>query len=120
MHKSPPVVPGPRDRNYLGDIFGGWILEHMDLECKREAERYTGRTAATVGVEAMSFYKPVMAGDEVNFYTQVVRTGDTSIAVRVEAWSKRRSGDAEKVTEGTFTYVAIDKDRNPVPVMPKL
>ncbi len=112
--------PMPRDVNYLGDVFGGWILSQMDLACASAAKKYVGNgeRAATVGIEAMTFHKPVFVGDEVSFQTEVVKTGNTSVTVRVETWSKRRDGQNEKVTEGLFTYVALDKNRKPVPVKP--
>jgi acyl-CoA thioesterase YciA len=44
----------------------------------------------------------------------VVRVGRTSVAVAVEAWRRsRKSSEAEKVTSGVFTYVAIGQDRRP-------
>lgn len=115
------TIPMPRDANYLGDIFGGWILSQMDLACAKAAENYTGNgRMATVGVEAMTFHKPVLIGDELSFYTEIVKTGNTSITVRVETWAARKEGGAvEKVTEGIFSYVGLDKNRKPVAVEPK-
>jgi acyl-CoA thioesterase YciA len=113
------AIPLPRDINHIGDIFGGWILEHMDLAGAKEAERYARDYAVTVRLESMSFYKPVLTGDEVSFYTKVVKVGRTSVAVKVETWVRRRKDRdfAEgKVTEGIFTYVCVDKNKKPVPV----
>lgn len=117
MDVSLRMIPMPRDLNYLGDVFGGWILANMDLACANAAAKTTGQRMATVGIEAMTFYKPVFVGDDVSFYTEVARSGKTSMTVRVETWARRRSdGTEEKVTEGLFTYVAIDKNRKPIPV----
>jgi acyl-CoA thioesterase YciA len=47
-------------------------------------------------------------------YARVARLGTTSIAVRVEAWAERRNSTLKvKVTDGTFTYVALDENRRP-------
>jgi acyl-CoA thioesterase YciA len=110
------MIPEPRDTNYQGDIFGGWILAQMDKACAKAAEKHTGYKGATVGLEAMKFLNPVFVGDELSFYTEVVRTGRTSVTVRVETWSLRTDRSREKVTEGLFTYVAIDKQRKPIPI----
>jgi len=52
----------------------------------------------------------------VSIYARIAHTGRTSIRVHVEAW-KRARGQAEaqsvRVTEGVFTYVAIDSERKP-------
>ncbi len=108
------TVPEPRDTNYNGDIFGGWILAQMDKACANTASQFSGHRVATVGLEAMKFISPVFVGDEISFYTEVVSKGRTSVTVKVESWAQRRQGQIEKVTEGLFTYVAIDKNRKPV------
>ena len=68
----------------------------------------------TVAVDGMSFHLPVQIGDLVTCYCETVRIGRTSITIKVDTWVKRRSsGDEEKVTEGLFTFVAIDGEGNP-------
>lgn len=106
--------PKKKDRNPKGDIFGGWTLSRMDDACIRTAALHTGRKVANIAVDSMRFQKPVYAGDDVNIYTEVTRTGSTSIAINVEAWVKRKNGQMDKVTDGLFTYVAVDKDFKPV------
>jgi acyl-CoA thioesterase YciA len=114
-------VAMPADANPFGDIFGGWLLSQMDLAGgKVAARRAKGRTA-TVAVTGMSFHRPVFIGDEVTCYAQIVRVGRTSITVKVESWVRRGTGDEHiPVTEGTFTYVAVDGNRRPRPVPPEV
>ncbi|MEQ9815011.1 MAG: acyl-CoA thioesterase [Azospirillaceae bacterium] len=107
----------PADANPNGDIFGGWLLAQMDLAGGVVAlERAQGRVA-TIAVESMTFLKPVHIGDLVSCYATVMRTGRTSVQVRIDSYVRRRiTGETEKVTEGLFTYVAIDEDRRPRPL----
>lgn len=110
----------PSDTNISGDIFGGWLLSQMDIAGgEAAAMRSQGRTV-TVAIEAMTFHLPVFVGDVLECYTGVERTGRTSVAIRVEAWAVRR-GTREQVlvTDGVFTYVAVDQDRKPRPVPPE-
>jgi acyl-CoA thioesterase YciA len=109
----------PKDANPSGDIFGGWVLSQMDIAAGMTAsQRSHGRTA-TVAIDAMSFKLPVFVGDILCVYTDVVAIGTTSMKIHVEAWALRESvGVRVKVTEGLFTFVAIDKDRKPRPVPP--
>lgn len=80
---------------------------------KREAQT----RVVTVAIEKMKFVQPVFVGDTLKIYSKIERTGNTSITINVEAWAERdRIGKLVKVTEGLFTYVAIDKHRNPIPV----
>ncbi|MFY7778277.1 MAG: acyl-CoA thioesterase [Elstera sp.] len=111
------VLAMPADTNPSGDIFGGWLLSQMDIAGATVAvERSAGRVV-TIAVEGMSFLKPVHVGDLVSFYAVIEKTGRTSIRVRIDAWAKRgRTGSEERVTEGVFTYVAIDEDRRARPL----
>jgi len=99
----------PGDTNPAGDIFGGWLLAQMDVAGGIVAyERAQGRVA-TMAIDAMKFHAPVLVGDVVSCYAEVSRVGRTSLTVQVEAWVKRpHSGERVRVTEGSFTYVALD------------
>ena len=123
---TPPDIPGgaqlrtiamPRDTNAGGSIFGDWTLSQMDLAGGSLATERAGGRVATVSIDAMRFLRPVAVGDEVSCYCTLRKTGDTSVAVKIETWARARGGKpAEKVTEGTFTYVAIDEDGSPRPL----
>jgi len=125
----PPEIPGgaqlrtiamPRDTNAGGSIFGGWTLSQMDLAGGTLAAERAGGRVATVSIDAMRFLRPVSVGDEVSCYCTVETAGDTSVAVRIETWARQRGGKApEKVTEGLFTYVAIDEDGHPRELPPE-
>ena len=68
----------------------------------------------TIAVDAMTFRKPVYVGDVVCVYASLIRIGSTSITVRVEAWVIQRNETSRiLVTEGNFTYVAIDDKGRP-------
>jgi len=123
MSDQPPEIPGgaqlrtiamPRDTNAGGSIFGGWTLSQMDLAGGTLAAEQAEGKVATVSIEAMKFLRPVSVGDEVSCYCKLGEVGDSSITVRIETWTRERGGkQAEKVTEGVFTYVAIDENGRP-------
>jgi acyl-CoA thioesterase YciA len=107
----------PKDVNTNGDIFGGWVLSQMDMAAGIvAADRAKGRVA-TVAIDAMQFIRPVKVGDVLCIYVSVARVGRTSLGLQIEAWVRRRGQDErEKVTEGLFTFVAIDEAGRPRPV----
>jgi acyl-CoA thioesterase YciA len=111
----------PADTNANGDIFGGWVLSRMDQAGGiASVERAQGRVV-TIALEGMKFIRPVKVGDVLEVYTQVGRIGRTSMDIHVEAWAQRfRTNAREKVTEATFTFVAIDDEGRPRPVPPEL
>jgi acyl-CoA thioesterase YciA len=111
------AIAMPADANPNGDIFGGWLLSQMDLAGGSVAKQRAKGRVATVGLERMEFHLPVFIGDEVSCYATIQRIGRTSITVAVETWVRRGDSDERlKVTQGLFTYVAIDGNRRPRPV----
>jgi len=109
----------PRDTNANGDIFGGWVISQMDQAGGiRAAETAQGRVV-TIAIEAMTFIRPVKVGDVLSVYTAVDQIGRTSLKIHIEAWAQRfRTHHREKVTDATFTFVAISADGSPRPVVP--
>jgi len=108
------AVAMPADTNPAGDIFGGWLMSQMDLAGANAAVRRSRGRCVTVAVDGMVFHEPVFVGDEVSLYAGILRVGKTSISIRIEAWRRSRTDEAKhKVTEATFTFVAVDKDRKP-------
>ena len=108
----------PKDTNPSGDVFGGWILSQMDIAggvfCKQIA---MGRVV-TVAIDSTQFRLPVFIADTLCCYVNFVKQGRTSMTVHIEAWVNREY-DKEKiilVTEGEFTFVKVDEDRNPTPI----
>ena len=107
----------PADTNPAGDIFGGWLLAQMDIAGGVLARDKGSGRVATIAVNSMVFHKPVFVGDVVCCYAEVTRIGNTSITVHIQAWALRdAAGERVKVTEGDFTYVAIDDNRQPRPI----
>lgn len=115
------VVPMPADSNPSGDIFGGWVMSQVDIAGSIPAIRLARGRVATVAVNSFVFRQPIMMGDLVSLYAEVVKVGRTSITVSVEVYAQRdRLGEVcVKVTEATLTYVAVDNERRPRVVSPQ-
>jgi acyl-CoA thioesterase YciA len=111
------TIAMPADTNANGDIFGGWVMSAMDQAGGiAGVERAEGRVV-TVAVEQMTFLRPMKVGDVLCVYTEVESVGRTSMKIHIEAWARRfRTKIREKVTEATFTFVAVDDDGKPRPI----
>jgi acyl-CoA thioesterase YciA len=111
------TIAMPADTNPSGDIFGGWLMSQMDLGAAIYARNLSRSRVTTVAVDGMAFLNPVNVGDIVNCYASLLKTGRTSMKIDVEAWVQREAdGKLLRVTEGVFTYVAIDEAGRPHPV----
>ena len=112
----------PADTNPNGDIFGGWIVSQMDIAGGILAKETAQGRVVTVAVDRIQFIRPVKVGDVVCCYGEVECIGTTSITIKLEVWvnpvlrEEQRDSARFRVTEATFTYVAIDKDGNKRPV----
>jgi acyl-CoA thioesterase YciA len=114
------VVPRPGDINSNGHIFGGWVLSQMDIAAGIVASRTANGPVATVAIDKMEFLAPILLHDLISVYAHVERVGRTSMAIRIEVIATRRMGlEDVKVTEGVFTFVALDENHRPRPVKPE-
>jgi acyl-CoA thioesterase YciA len=113
------TIAMPADTNPNGDIFGGWLMAQMDLAGGSAALRRARGRVATVAVDSMVFHHPVMVGDEVSIYANILSVGRTSLRIFIEAWRQGRDGAMHKVTSATFVMVAIGPDGRPRPVDPE-
>ncbi len=113
----------PADTNANGDIFGGWIMSQMDIAGGILAKEIAHGRTVTVAVDGMKFLRPVQVGDVVCCYGRLLRVGTTSLQLHLEVWVKPILREIEspetrfKVTEATYTFVAIDDggQKRPIP-----
>ncbi len=111
------TVAMPTDTNPRGDIFAGWLMSQMDLAAAIAATRITRDRIATVAVGGMNFMSPVHVGAVVSCYADVVNTGHSSINIHVEVWINHKvTFEPIKVTEASFTFVAIDEHGRTRPI----
>jgi acyl-CoA thioesterase YciA len=115
------VMPMPADANPNGDIFGGWVMSHVDVAGAVPALRRARGRVVTVAVNSFVFKEPVLIGDIVSFYATVTHVGRTSITVDVEVYAQRNFSNevTVRVTEASLTYVAVGADRKPRPLPPE-
>lgn len=109
----------PKDTNAYGTIFGGVILSHIDLASAVEARKVAPRRYVTKAMREVEFHEPVFLGDIVNFFTETLRVGRTSVTVKVtveaERWGAGR-GETVKVTEAEVVLVSVDVRGRPIPI----
>ncbi|MEE8156757.1 MAG: acyl-CoA thioesterase [Gammaproteobacteria bacterium] len=110
------IMAMPRDTNWLGDIFGGWLMSHADMAGAILAYRRAGGKVVTVAIDDFLFLKPVYTGDVVTFFCRLIKVGSSSMKVAVEMVAERPGtgpGEEIKVSQATITYVHIGDDRKP-------
>jgi len=109
----------PKDTNAYGTIFGGVILSNIDLASAVEARKVAPKRYVTKAMHAVEFHEPVFLGDVVNFFTETLRVGRTSLTVKVSVEAERwgaGQGERVKVTEAEVVLVAVDESGRPTPI----
>lgn len=109
----------PTHTNHYGTIFGGRVLELMDMTGAMAAMRFAGEDTVTASIEAVDFKKPVMVGDIMEVKAKVIYTAHTSMVVKVDVYKVGKSSPgAEFTCTGYLVFVAVDADGMPIPVPP--
>lgn len=111
----------PSDLNPAGTVFGGWIMSILDKSASMAVGDLITSNAVTVAVSDLHFIKPIQNGDVVTVYTTIKKIGKTSIQVYLEADVLCRKSYCNlrcnmAVTNAIFTFVAVDKNGEPIPV----
>ena len=111
------VMPRLADINANGHIFGGWVLNQMDIAGGIIAHRIAQGAVATVAIESMKFITPILLGDVVSVYAHEERRGRTSVAIRIDVVAVRGPQEEQvDLTSGLFTFVALDENHRPRPL----
>ncbi len=117
INKQPEirVLPMPANTNASGDIFGGWLMSQVDIAGSIAAHRYVGNRVVTVAVNEFIFIKPVLVGDLISIYADIVHIGNTSIRIALEVMAEHERGKdkAQKVAKAMLTYVSLDENKQP-------
>jgi acyl-CoA hydrolase len=107
----------PNTTNHYDTMFGGTALAWMDETAFITATRFSRQKLVTVSTDRIDFKTPIPAGTIVELIGEVIKVGNTSLKVRVSVYLEQMyREDRKKAIEGTFTFVAIDDDMNPVKI----
>jgi len=107
------------DMNGYNRLFGGKLMEWIDICAGVTARRHSNRNVTTVSVQGLEFREPAWANNVVVLAGQVVWTGRTSMVVRVESSVEKMDGSRLQINLAYLTMVALDENGHPTPV-PKL
>ncbi len=105
------VQPRPSDQNLRGDVFGGWLLNQLDIAGGITATSATKGMTVTRAIKELTFLKPLFVYDLVSFFTEVVAIGKTSITIKVDAVAERATNPSEivHISSAVMVFVAMNK-----------
>lgn len=107
----------PNTTNHYDTLFGGTAMQLMDEVAFIAATRFSRQKMVTVSSDRIDFKKPIASGTIVELKGKVTYIGRTSLKVRVDIYMEQMySEHREKAVSGEFTFVAIDENKDPVPI----
>jgi acyl-CoA hydrolase len=107
----------PNDTNTLGNLFGGHLLQWMDMVASICAHRHCKRVVVTASVNNVSFKNPINHASLVTLEAKVSRAFTTSMEVFIDVFVEDPvSGEKTKSNEAIYTFVAVDQNGSPLPV----
>lgn len=107
----------PNDTNTLGNLFGGKLLQWMDVVASIAAHRHCKRVVVTAAVNNVSFNNVINHASIVTLQSKVSRAFNTSMEVFIDVWVENPvTGEKMKCNEAIYTFVAVDQNGSPLPV----
>jgi len=111
------VLPG--DTNPHGTVFGGKVMEWIDIAGAVSAMRHAQNPVVLASADRIDFLAPANNGDIIVLHACVGYTGKTSLEVDVKAWAENPiTSERVLTTNARMTYVTVDKKGKPIPVFP--
>lgn len=109
----------PNDTNHVGNLFGGKLMQWLDITAAISAQRHSGRVVVTAAINHVSFDNPIKQNSIVTLEAKVTRAFSSSMEVFVDVFVENTSTGAKtKSNEAILTFVAIDQNGSPLPVPP--
>ncbi len=120
LHKTSfQFISEPSDINFGGKVHGGVVMKWLDQTAYTCARTWAESYCVTVYVGGIRFYKPINIGEVIKIDASVIYTGNSSIHIMVEVYSRDFSEHQfEKKTHCIIIFVAVDENGNPKKVKP--
>lgn len=108
----------PNTTNHYDTLFGGTALHLMDEVAFICATRFSRKKVVTISTDQIDFKKPIPQGSIIELVSKITKVGYTSCEVGIDIYMEDMySYTREKVVSGSFTFVAVDDNKKPTPII---
>jgi acyl-CoA hydrolase len=108
----------PSTTNHYDTLFGGTALHLMDEVAFICATRFSRKKVVTISTGQIDFKKAIPAGTLIELVAKVINVGRTSCKIHVDIFMEQMySEQRETVVSGTFSFVAVDENKKPTPIL---
>ncbi|WP_348799881.1 acyl-CoA thioesterase [Flavobacterium adhaerens] len=107
----------PSTTNHYDTLFGGTALHLMDEVAFICATRFSRKKMVTIATGEINFKNAIPAGTLIELIAKVISVGRTSCKIQVDIFMEQMySEQRESVVAGTFSFVAVDDNKKPIPI----
>lgn len=106
----------PEHINGYRRLFGGRLVEWIDVVAAVTARRHSGYNVTTVAIDNLQFQAPAYVNSTVVLVGQVTYVGRTSMEVRVDTFVEELDGTQTEINRAYLVMVALDENEQPTPV----
>jgi len=111
----------PSTTNHYDTLFGGTALHLMDEVAFICATRFSRKKVVTISTGQIDFKKAIPAGTLIELVAKVDSVGKTSCKIHVDIFMEQMYSELrETVVSGTFSFVAVDENKKPTPILDDL
>ena len=103
-----------QDLNTRGKLYGGRLLEWIDMGAGITGRRYCGTEVTTAAIDKLDFLTAAKLGDILEIIGKVTYVGNTSFEVKVETYVDRQNGERERINRAYLVMVALDEEENSI------
>lgn len=102
--------------NGVGRLFGGKLMEWMDMLAAVVARRHSGMEVTTASIDKVDFAVPANLNDTVYMLGEIMSVGNTSMNIKIRAYVEKLNGERVLINTAHFIMVAIDSNNTPTRV----
>ena len=104
----------PNDTNNLDTVFGGKVMQYMDLCAAMSAYKFARTAVVTASVDRLDFLAPARVGDMLILKSSVNYSHNTSMEVGVHIDAENvKTGKRRHTASAYLTFVSLDSDGKP-------
>lgn len=103
----------PQDINGTGRLFGGKLVEWIDIVAGVVARRHSECNVITAAIDNLQFKEGAYINDTLVVIGRLTYVGRTSMEVRIDTYVEDLSGMRKPINRAYLVLVAIDEEGNP-------
>ena len=104
----------PNDTNNLDTVFGGKVMQYMDLCAAMSAYKFARTAVVTASVDRLDFLAPARVGDMLILKSSVNYSHNTSMEIGVHIDAENvKTGKRRHTASAYLTFVSLDSNGKP-------